>query len=52
VVFGQRPIADAIASGDLRLDGDPDAASRLTGLLLTLTGGRDRPLPAQTGSAS
>jgi DNA-binding HxlR family transcriptional regulator len=37
VAFGQRPIADAAASGDLRLDGDPDAASRLTSLLLTLT---------------
>ena len=51
VVFGQRPIADATASGDLRLDGGPDAASQLTGLLLTLTGGRDRPPPARTGSA-
>jgi hypothetical protein len=25
-----------VASGDLRLDGDPDAASRLTDLLLAL----------------
>jgi DNA-binding HxlR family transcriptional regulator len=39
VVFGQLPIADAVASGGLRLDGDPDATSRLTGVLLTLTGG-------------
>ncbi len=36
VAFGQRPVPDAVASGDLRLDGDPDAASRLTGLLLAL----------------
>jgi DNA-binding HxlR family transcriptional regulator len=37
VIFGQRPAADAIAAGDLRLDGDPDATGRLTDLLLTLT---------------
>jgi len=37
VIFGQRPVADAIAAGDLRLDGDPDATGRLTDLLLTLT---------------
>jgi DNA-binding HxlR family transcriptional regulator len=37
VVFGQRPIAGAVASGDLRLDGDPGAARRLTGLLLALS---------------
>jgi DNA-binding HxlR family transcriptional regulator len=37
VVFGQRPITDATQSGDLRLDGDPEATSRLTSLLLTLT---------------
>ncbi|MGO8730736.1 MAG: hypothetical protein ACLQK8_29365, partial [Streptosporangiaceae bacterium] len=36
VAFGQRPVPDAVASGDLRLDGDPDAASRLTDLLLAL----------------
>jgi DNA-binding HxlR family transcriptional regulator len=52
VVFGQLPIADAVASGDLRLAGDPDAAGRLTGLLLTLAAGGGRPLPAQAGSAS
>jgi DNA-binding HxlR family transcriptional regulator len=51
VVLGQRPIADAVASGDLRLDGDPDAASRLTGLLLVLTGGDGPPLPARAGSS-
>jgi DNA-binding HxlR family transcriptional regulator len=37
VAFGQRPITEAVQSGDLRLDGDPEATSRLTGLLLTLT---------------
>jgi putative sterol carrier protein len=36
VVLGQRPAADAIASGALRLDGSPDAAGRLTDLLLAL----------------
>jgi DNA-binding HxlR family transcriptional regulator len=36
VVFGQLPIAAAVQSGDLRFDGDPDAAGRLTDLLLTL----------------
>jgi len=52
VVFGQLPIADAVASGDLRLAGDPDATGRLTGLLLTLAAGGGRSLPAQAGSAS
>ena len=37
VIFGQLPIADAVRAGGLRLDGDPDATSRLTDLLLTLT---------------
>jgi DNA-binding HxlR family transcriptional regulator len=37
VIFGQRPIADAVQAGGLRLEGDPDATSRLTDLLLTLT---------------
>jgi hypothetical protein len=37
VIFGQLPIADAVQAGGLRLDGDPDATSRLTDLLLTLT---------------
>src|SRR6266536_2332178 len=37
VCFGQRSVSDAIESGDLRLDGDPEATSRLTNLLLTLT---------------
>ena len=37
VIFGQRPMTDAVHSGRLRLDGDPDATSRLTDLLLTLT---------------
>jgi ubiquinone biosynthesis protein UbiJ len=37
VVFGQRPMAGAVASGDLRLDGDPAATSRLTDLLLALS---------------
>ena len=46
VVFGQRPAADAIASGDLRLDGDPDAADRLTDLLLALTAPAPHPVPA------
>ena len=46
VVFGQRPAADAIASGDLRLDGDPAAAGRLTDLLLALTASAPQPVPA------
>jgi DNA-binding HxlR family transcriptional regulator len=37
VCFGQRPIADAVRSGDLVLDGDPEAANRLTDLVLTLS---------------
>lgn len=37
VCFGQRSVSDAIESGDLRLDGDREATSRLTDLLLTLT---------------
>jgi len=36
VVFGQRPVEDAVGSADLRLDGNADATSRLRGLLLTL----------------
>jgi DNA-binding HxlR family transcriptional regulator len=36
VIFGQRPIADAVQAGGLRLEGDPDATSRLTDLLLGL----------------
>jgi hypothetical protein len=39
---GWRPIADASRSGDLRLDGDPAAASRLTHLLLALSPSQDR----------
>jgi len=39
VALGQRPMSDAVASGDLRLDGGPEAVSRLTGLLLTLAAG-------------
>lgn len=37
VVLGKRPIADTVESGDLRLDGDPQAISGLTGLLQALT---------------
>jgi len=37
VVFGQRPIDDAIEAGDLTLSGDQESADRLAGLLLTLT---------------
>jgi len=37
VIFGQLASADAVQAGGLRLDGDPDATSRLTDLLLTLT---------------
>src|SRR5215470_10050332 len=37
VIFGQLPIAGVVRAGGLRLDGDPDATSRLTDLLLTLT---------------
>src|SRR5579863_4935350 len=36
LVLGQRPVGDAIASGDLRLVGSPDAARRLIDLLLAL----------------
>lgn len=45
VVFGQRPAADAIASGDLRLDGNPAAADRLIDLLLALTASAPQPEP-------
>jgi len=38
VALGMRPIAGAVESGDLRLDGDPRAVSGLTGLLRALTG--------------
>ena len=37
VALGKRPIADTVESGDLRLDGDPQAVSGLTGLLQALT---------------
>jgi hypothetical protein len=36
VCLGQRSIADATRSGELRLDGDPAAVSGLTSLLLAL----------------
>ena len=36
VAFGTRPVADAAGSGDLRLDGGPQAVSGLTGLLRAL----------------
>ena len=49
VVFGQRRAADAVASGDLRLDGYPDAVGRLTDLLLTLTASAPQPAPAAGG---
>ena len=49
VALGQRPISDAVASGDLRLDGDPEAASRLTDLLLTLV---TTPPPPNDGAGS
>ena len=38
VALGHRPIADAVKSGDLRLDGDPQAISGLAGLLQALSG--------------
>ena len=38
VALGHRPIADAVESGDLRLDGDPQAISGLAGLLQALSG--------------
>jgi DNA-binding HxlR family transcriptional regulator len=37
VALGIRPLADAIESGDLRLDGDPQAITGLTSLLRALT---------------
>jgi hypothetical protein len=37
VALGNRPIADTVESGDLRLDGDPQAISGLTSLLQALT---------------
>jgi len=42
VAFGNRPIAEAAESGDLRLDGDPQAISGLTGLLQALSGSAGR----------
>lgn len=50
VVFGQRPAADAIASGDLRLDGNPAAAGRLTDLLLALIAPAPQPALARDAS--
>jgi DNA-binding HxlR family transcriptional regulator len=44
VALGSRPIADAVESGDLRLDGDPRAITGLTGLLRALIGSPD-PVP-------
>ncbi|MBO0808869.1 MAG: transcriptional regulator [Actinobacteria bacterium] len=38
VALGIRPIADAAASGDLRLDGEPPGIDGLTSLLQSLTG--------------
>jgi ubiquinone biosynthesis protein UbiJ len=38
VALGHRPIAGAVESGDVRLDGDPQAVSGLTGLLQALSG--------------
>jgi DNA-binding HxlR family transcriptional regulator len=46
LVLGQRPVADAIASGDLRLSGRPDAAERLTDLLLALVAAAPQALDA------
>jgi len=50
VVLGQRPVADAIRSGDLRLDGDPEAVIQLVGLLATQAPGPD-PQPARPAPA-
>jgi len=36
LVLGKRPIAEAVESGDLHLDGDPQAIGGLTGLLQAL----------------
>ena len=38
VALGKRPIAGPVESGDLRLDGNPQAIGGLTGLLPALTG--------------
>ena len=38
VAVGIRPIAAAVASGDLRIEGDARAVPGLTGLLQALTG--------------
>jgi DNA-binding HxlR family transcriptional regulator len=40
VTLGKRSIAETVESGDLRLDGDPQAISGLTGLLQALTTSR------------
>ena len=37
VCLGERSLTDAVRAGDLSLDGDPDAAGRLSDLLLALT---------------
>ena len=37
VALGKRSIAEGVESGDLRLDGDPQAFTGLTGLLQALT---------------
>jgi DNA-binding HxlR family transcriptional regulator/putative sterol carrier protein len=46
VVLGQRSVADAIAAGDLRLDGGSDAAERLTDLLHALVASAPQPVGA------
>lgn len=46
LVLGQRPVTEAIGSGDLRLDGSPDAVGRLTDLLLALVAAAPQALDA------
>jgi DNA-binding HxlR family transcriptional regulator len=36
VAVGKRPVAEAVQAGDVRIDGDPQAAARLTGFVQAL----------------
>jgi DNA-binding HxlR family transcriptional regulator len=51
VAIGIRPIADAVQSGELHLDGDPQAVAGLTGLLQALIGSPE-PVPGPRAAAA
>jgi DNA-binding HxlR family transcriptional regulator len=51
VCLGERSLADAVRIGDMRLDGDPDAVSRLSDLLLALTPAPGATAPQASGAS-